>query len=120
MTAPPAGTYTFLFTDIQGSTKLWEDAPEAMQAALRDHDRLIREIIDAGRGHVFKTVGDAFCAAFTEPLDALQAAVCIQRAMLASQWMVPGGMHVRIGLHTGEAECRDDDYFGQTLNRVAR
>jgi Adenylate and Guanylate cyclase catalytic domain len=66
--SPPTGTVTFLFTDIEGSTKLWENDPEAMQASLARHDQILADAIDANEGHVFKTVGDAFCAAFLLPL----------------------------------------------------
>jgi predicted ATPase/class 3 adenylate cyclase len=118
--ATPGGTITFLFTDIEGSTKLWESHPADMKVALARHDRILRDCIESSRGYVFKTVGDAFCAAFDTALDAMNAALQSQAGLLAAQWEVPGGIRVRMALHTGTAEERDGDYFGQTLNRVAR
>ena len=115
----PAGMVTFLFTDIEGSTRLWESKPEAMRVALERHDALLRGLIEGNAGYVFKTVGDAFCASFARPAEALEAAVEIQRALLAEQWGETP-IKVRIGLHTGEAEERDGDYFGPPVNRVAR
>ena len=70
----PSGTVTFLFTDIEGSTKLWEEHPDAMRQALARHDALLRHAIESNEGVVFKTVGDAFCAAFAIPSEALNAA----------------------------------------------
>src|SRR5688572_25233147 len=86
MANPPTGTVTFLFTDIEGSTKRWEHLPAAMAAALVTHDRLLRAAIEAREGHVFKTVGDAFCAAFVDPTAALAAALAAQRALAAEAW----------------------------------
>ncbi|HUG15932.1 MAG TPA: tetratricopeptide repeat protein [Thermomicrobiales bacterium] len=116
----PGGVVTFLFTDIQGSTKLWESYPADMAVALARHDAIMREAIGAHHGHVFKTVGDAFCAAFPSASDGLRAAVAAQRALHAESWPTPIPIRVRMGLHTGEPEQRDNDYFGQPLNRVAR
>ncbi len=117
---PPTMPVTFLFTDIEGSTKLWERHPDAMRAALARHDALVREAVAGRRGRVFKTVGDAFCAAFESAPDALAAALAVQAGL--HSWP-PGDMpplRVRMALHTGPAEERDDDYFGPALNRVAR
>jgi predicted ATPase/class 3 adenylate cyclase len=116
----PGGTVTFLFTDIEGSTRLWEQHPEAMQSALARHDALLRTAIDAHDGIVFKTIGDAFCAAFYTAPDALHSAFAAQRALHAQAWPEPVTIRVRMALHTGAAEVRDNDYFGQPLNRVAR
>jgi len=120
----PAGSVTFLFTDIEGSTTRWEHHPEAMRAALERHDALLHAVIQAGRGHVFKTVGDAFCAAFGGAGDAVVVAIEIQRAVGAEDWGAFGPdfppMRVRIGLHTGPAESRAGDYFGPSVNRAAR
>jgi class 3 adenylate cyclase len=118
--SPPTGTLTFLFTDIEGSTRLWEHDAPAMQAALARHDELLRRAIVKHGGHVFKTVGDAFCAAFPTGLDALECALDTQRRLLSSQWKQTGPLKVRMALHTGAAEERDGDYFGPPLNRVAR
>src|SRR5207244_5357366 len=101
-------------------TKLWERCPDAMRLALARHDSILRETIERNHGYVFKTVGDAFCAAFPTAPDALNAALESHLALLEQEWGETGPIRVRMGLHTGEAEERDGDYFGQTLNRVAR
>ena len=119
MSPLPTGTVTFLFTDIEGSTKLWEQHPEAMKAALARHDAILRQAIEANGGYVFKTVGDAFCAAFPTAPEALKSALAAQRSVYAEQWDETP-IKVRMGLHTGAAQERDDDYFGPTLNRTAR
>jgi len=117
----PPRSFAFLFTDIAGSTRLWENEPEAMAVSLAAHDRILREVVERGGGHVFKTVGDAFCAAFDAPAAAVAAALDIQRALRAAEWDArTGRLRVRIGVHAGPAEERDDDYFGPTLNRTAR
>ena len=116
----PSGTITFLFTDIEGSTLKWERYPDAMRLALVRHDELLRQAIELQNGHVFKTVGDAFCAAFSTATEALYAALEIHLALLRHGWGEVGPIRVRIGLHTGEADERDNDYFGQTVIRVAR
>ena len=116
----PSGTVTFLFTDIEGSTKLWGQHPEAMKVALARHDAMLRSAIEAQGGYVFKTVGDAFCAAFEIAPDALSAALDAQRALHAESWEETGPLRVRMALHTGMAEERDGDYFGPSVNRVAR
>jgi len=117
----PTGTVTFLFTDIEGSTRLWEERPEWMQLALAGHDVLLRSLVEERGGYVFKTIGDAFCAAFRDPTQALRTALEVQRR-LAGEGVGSevGGLRVRIALHTGVAEQRDEDYFGPPLNRVAR
>lgn len=120
MTVPPTGTITFLFSDIEGSTKKWEKQPEAMRVALAEHDRMLREVFVAAGGYVFKTVGDAFCVAFDTAQAALGGALESQRALRAADWGAIGEIKVRMALHTGAAEDRDGDYFGQSLNRVAR
>jgi TolB-like protein/class 3 adenylate cyclase/Flp pilus assembly protein TadD len=116
----PAGTVTLLFTDIEGSTRLWEARPEAMGTALARHDALIRRCVDEHRGHIFKTVGDAFCAAFHTAPDALGAALDAQRALHRERWPEGAVLRVRMALHSGAVETRDGDYFGAPLNRVAR
>jgi len=116
----PTGTVTFLFTDIEGSTTRWEHHPEAMRTALARHDALLRSVITSQGGSVFKMVGDAVYAAFALPADAVSAALTAQRALAAEEWGEVGPLRVRMALHTGAAQSRDDDYFGQTLNRVAR
>ena len=116
----PTGTLAFLFTDIEGSTKLWEAHPEAMRAALARHDALMRAAIVRANGYVFKTVGDAFCAAFAQPQDALAAALALQQALHDEPWPAATPLRVRMALHAGEAQWRDGDYFGPPLNVVAR
>ena len=104
---------TFLFADIEGSSR--------MRAALARHDEILRSVIEANGGHVFKTVGDAFCAAFPTAPEALDVALAAQRALLVDRdWIEAGPPLVRMALHTGSAEERDGDYFGPPLNRVAR
>lgn len=120
MPALPSGTITFLFTDIEGSTKLWEQHPQAMRSALARHDTLIRQAIEDNFGVVFKTIGDAFCAAFATAPDALNAAFVAQVALHNELWPDAISLRVRMALHTGTAELRDNDYFGQPLNRVTR
>jgi class 3 adenylate cyclase len=117
---PPSGTVTFLFTDIEGSTRLWESAPEAMRLALERHDSLTRSTVDAHGGYVFATGGDGFCVAFGRAGDALSAAVGLQEALADETWPEPADIRVRMGLHTGEASERDGDYFGPAVNRVGR
>ena len=128
----PTGTVTFLFTDIEGSTTLWEQYPDAMQAALARHDLLLRQAIEPRGGRVVKTTGDGMYAVFTAAADALAACLAGQRALLAPEAGIqspegsesdsrqPTALNVRMGLHTGTAELRDGDYFGTALNRAAR
>jgi LuxR family maltose regulon positive regulatory protein len=118
--ALPAGTLTFYFTDIEGSTQLWEQHPQAMPAALARHDHILAMVIAAQGGVVFKTVGDGVHAVFARAGDALQAALAAQAALQAEPWGATGPLRVRVALHTGVAEERDGDYFGTALNRVAR
>lgn len=120
MPAPPTGTITFLFTDIEGSTARWEAHGGEMKAAVASHDALLREIFERHEGFVFKTVGDAFCVAFPTAPNALESAIEGQRALAGVDHSAVQGISVRMGLHTGHAEERDNDYFGPTVNRVAR
>jgi len=120
MNAAPTGTITFLFTDIEGSSRLWERHPVDMGPAVSRHDEILRTAIEKNGGYVFKTVGDAFYAAFHTAPDALKATVEAQRALFEEEWGDTGPLRVRMGLNTGHAEFRDNDYFGGTLNRLAR
>ena len=112
MSQPPTGTVTFLFTDIEGSTRLWEQHPDAMRLALARHDALLCRSIEGAGGYVFKTVGDAFCAAFSTARQALEAALAAQFALADEPWSLPAPLKVRMALHTGVAEERGGDYFG--------
>jgi predicted ATPase/class 3 adenylate cyclase len=124
----PTGTVTFLFTDIEGSTRLWEEQREAMASALARHDAILRAAIESHGGVVFKTVGDAFCAAFADPAAAARAALAAQVALIAVAAGGSGseasertmGLRVRMAIETGFADAVDGDYVGPTLNRVAR
>ncbi len=122
MDAPgtPSGTLAFLFTDIEGSTHRWEHHQQSMGATIARHDAMLRHEIEVRDGYVFKTVGDAFCAAFhTVPL-AVAAAIAAQRCIEAEDWGEPGPVRVRMAVHVGAAEEREGDYFGPSVNRVAR
>jgi predicted ATPase/class 3 adenylate cyclase len=116
----PAGTVTFLFTDLESSTRLWEEHPEAMKGALARHDVILRDAVEGRGGQVVKTTGDGVHAAFGRAEDAVAAAVEAQLALDAESWGETGPLRVRMGLHTGTAESRDGDYFGPALNRAAR
>ena len=107
----PSGTVTFLFTDIEGSTRRWESDPDAMRLALAAHDGVLRNAIESRDGWLFKHTGDGVCAVFSSARAAVDAAVEAQRSL---------ALPVRMGIATGEAELRGDDYFGPTLNRAAR
>src|ERR1700750_1256155 len=102
---------TFLFTDVEGSTRRWEADAEGMRVALAAHDEVLRAAIEEHGGWLFKHTGDGVCAAFASPRSAVDAAVAAQRAL---------ELPVRMGIATGEAELRDGDYFGTVLNRTAR
>lgn len=114
---PPSGTVTFLFTDIEDSTRLWESVPAEMTAAMRPHDTILRSAIERHGGYVFTTAGDGFGAAFPSALAAVSAGVESQRE-LAADCNIP--FEVRMALHTGEAIERDDTYYGAEVNRAAR
>lgn len=114
------GNLTFLFTDVEGSTRIWETRPECMRAALVRHDDLLRRAIEAHGGRVFKTMGDGFFAVFPEPVGAVRAASHAQGQLVREDWSEVPGFRVRMALHTGSAEARDGDYFGPSVNRVAR
>jgi serine phosphatase RsbU (regulator of sigma subunit)/class 3 adenylate cyclase len=119
-TSLPTGTVTFLFTDIEGSTQLWERHPDAMRLALARHDALLRQAIETRGGQIFAAFGDGFGAAFVTAPAALAAAVAALHAVEAEAWGEVGAFRVRMGLHTGAAQQRDGDYFGPALNRVNR
>ena len=109
--AASSGVFTFLFTDIEGSTRRWEADPDAMRVALDAHNATLRGAIEAHDGQVFNYTGDGMCAAFASPRAAVDAAIEAQRQL---------ELPVRMGIATGEAELRGGDYFGTVLNRAAR
>jgi class 3 adenylate cyclase len=116
----PSGTITFVFTDIEGSTQRWDRDRAAMEEAVRRHDVLMREAVAAHNGYIFKTLGDAFCAAFARPEEAVAAIFDAQCALGAEDFSAVDGLRVRAAVHTGTADERDRDYFGPAVNRVAR
>jgi predicted ATPase/class 3 adenylate cyclase len=116
----PSGTVTFLFTDIVGSTRLWQQKPQAMSIALARHEDLLHDAIETRRGVVFSSAGDSFAAAFWTPGEAIDAALAAQHAFAAEAWPDNLSMLVRMALHTGSAVERNGDYFGATLNHAAR
>ena len=117
---PPTGTVTLLMTDIEGSARLWEEHPEEMGAALRRHDELVRNAIEANGGYVVKTMGDAFHAAFCTAQDAGASAIAIQYLVASEPWPTQTELRVRVAVHTGHCEERDGDYYGPAVNRIAR
>lgn len=125
MAVPAAGdaslvTLTFLFTDIEGSTALWEQEPERMRSALQRHNSLLSAAVERHHGWVFKTVGDAFCVTFDRAADGIGAACEIQTRLEAEPWPTRRPLRVRAALHTGPAHLSAGDYFGTTVNRIAR
>ena len=120
MTGLPSGMVTFLFTDLEGSTGKWEKHPHDMRAALARHDAILRAAVEAHRGHVVKSTGDGVHAVFSAAPDAVAAAADAVRAFNAETWDSTGPLRIRVGIHTGEADERDGDYFGLALSRVSR
>jgi class 3 adenylate cyclase len=104
----PSGTVTFLFTDIEGSTKLWQEQPEAMAISHVRHDEILREAIESNHGYVFQIVGDSFSAAFHNAIDGLRTVLSAQRGLQVETWGETGAIKVRMGLHTGTAEALPD------------
>ena len=120
MREQPTGTVTFLFTDVVDHTRLWEEFPGEMPSSLERHDESVRGVIERQGGYVFSTAGDAFCAAFAGVEAATAAAIEAQQALRSEQWPAGCELRVRMGLHTGEAQERDGDYFGPAVIRCAR
>jgi predicted ATPase/class 3 adenylate cyclase len=114
------GILTFVFTDIEGSTRQWESDPDAMGAAVRKHDEMLDRTIADHHGRLVKQTGDGVFAAFTDPGDALAAAVEAQEEFASRDWSRLGPLRVRMGVHSGSAVSRADDYFGNEVNRTAR
>lgn len=120
MGAHPTGVVTFLFTDIEGSTRLWERHPHDMRDALVMHDGILRNGFERHDGYVFGVLGDGFAAAFAAPIDAITSAIEIQSTLRATAWPHGEEMRVRIAIDTGIADERDDEYYGSALNRLGR
>ena len=117
--ALPRGVVTFVFSDIEGSTKLWESDPDGMRLSLALHDEIVKSVVEAANGTVFKHTGDGFGAAFGSVKAGLEAAAAVAAALANQSWDGPG-LNSRIGVHSGEAEPTGGDYFGVTVTRTAR
>jgi class 3 adenylate cyclase len=120
MSEPPSGTVTFLFADIEGSTRLWERYPDAMPAALAQHDDLLRAAVQSSGGHLVKTTGDGLFAVFGRADSAVAAALAAQNSLASATWGATGRLRVRMGVHTGHSEFHAGDYHGPAVNRAAR
>jgi predicted ATPase/class 3 adenylate cyclase len=119
--APLSGILTFLFTDLEGSTPMWEQHPERMQVVSARHDELLRAAFETNDGRVVKTTGDGFHVIFASPADGIAAALAGQQAIATEVWPAEvGSIKVRMGLHAGEGQAREGDYYGPDLNRAAR
>jgi predicted ATPase/class 3 adenylate cyclase len=117
----PTGTLTFLFSDVEGSTRLWDQEPDAMRVALARHDVMLREQIEAKGGQIVKTTGDGLHAVFERATQGAAVALACQQALHAQAWSeLSRPLLVRMGLHTGEADLRQGDYYGTAVNRAAR
>jgi predicted ATPase/class 3 adenylate cyclase len=111
---------TFLFTDLESSTRLWQQFPEAMKTVLARHDDIVRAAVEDFNGQIVKTTGDGFHAAFTSVQDGLIASLHAQQSLIEETWEETGPLRVRMGLHIGEAQQRGGDYYGTVVNRAAR
>ncbi len=117
----PSGIVTFLFTDIEGSTRLWDQHPDAMAQAMETHDSRLRDVVEAHGGYVFSQAGDGWGISFDSPASAIEAALAIQEGLSVAVWTEPiTAIKVRMGIHTGTSVERGGDYFGTTVNRAAR
>ncbi len=116
----PSGTVTLLFTDLEGSTQLWEEHPRAMGEAVARHDEVVRIAIESHGGHVVKLTGDGGLGVFASAHDAITAAIASQLALKLEQWGAIGPLVVRMGIHAGSVELRDGEYFGSSVNRGTR
>jgi DNA-binding NarL/FixJ family response regulator/class 3 adenylate cyclase len=118
----PSGTVTYLLSDVEGSARLWDQDRAAMRGALLRHDEIVESVVEQHSGTVVRPrgEGDSRFAVFVRAKDAVDAAAAIARALAAEQWPTPMPVRVRMGLHTGEADLRDGDYYGPAVNRCAR
>ncbi len=112
--------FVFLFTDLEASTRLWESYPETMGQALTLHDKILRDGVVANGGSVVKTTGDGLMATFDQVSDCVAACLATQTALASTDWRVQEPLRVRMGVHVGDAEPRDGDYYGTAVNRAAR
>jgi predicted ATPase/class 3 adenylate cyclase len=117
---PASTTLIILFTDLEGSTRLWQQYPQAMQTALARHDEIIRTAVEKNNGRIVKSTGDGFYAVFESALDSLNACIAAQEGLTDESWPETGPLRVRMGLHAGEVQSRGGDYFGTAVNRAAR
>jgi class 3 adenylate cyclase len=118
---PHSGTVTFLLTDLEGSTRMWEQNPVAMKAAMVRHDELLEKTTAAHRGYVFARMGDGMAAAFATARDTVRAAATFQQALAAEPWGTARPLRARVGLHTDEAVLVDDTgYASLPINRCSR
>ena len=115
----PTGTVTFLFTDIEGSTRLWQEYPQAMAVSHARHDEILREAIEANDGYIIQVVGDSFKAAFPNAKNSLGAVLSAQRRLQAEKWGETGTLRVRMGLHTGAAELSADGKYPEGYTTIA-
>ena len=122
MTDLPSGTITYLFTDVDGSTPLWQQHPDEMKGVMASHDSLIMSAVEANGGTVVRPrgEGDSIFAVFRRASDAVEASCQAQQLLLQETWPADISLHVRMALHTGESELREHDYYGNAVNRCAR
>ncbi|TME85224.1 MAG: adenylate/guanylate cyclase domain-containing protein [Chloroflexi bacterium] len=122
MAGLPEGTLTFMLTDVVGSTRAWESAPSAMREAMARHDRIVDRCLKQNHGTDVPSgrAGDSILAVFPRAADAAACALSLQRDFAAEQWPAEINLEIRVALHSGEAELRQDQYHGQVLNRCAR
>ena len=117
---PSLETLTFVLTDLESSTRLWEQFPDAMGEAVERHDAILRDAVEQARGRVVKGTGDGLMAVFASPADGVEACVAAQQRLRAEPWGETGPLQIRIGMHAGEAQPRGGDFFGPAVNRTAR
>ena len=117
---PSPETLTFVLTDLESSTRLWEQFPDAMKDAVERHDAILREAVERSRGRVVKGTGDGLMAVFASAADGVEACLAAQRALRDEAWAETGPLRVRMGMHAGEAQARSGDFFGPPVNRTAR
>src|SRR4029453_7284178 len=118
--ADSAETLTFLFTDLESSTRLWERFPDAMKGAVERHDAILRDAVERADGRVIKITGDGLMAVFPSPADGTKASIQAQIGLQDEAWGEAGPLRVRMGIHVGEAQERAGDFYGPPVNRAAR